>query len=257
MLEFLSSENYVEYNIILANILGLNGAVYCSEILNIQNKAKQKNKLVDNDYVKLNRDYIKKRTTLSIEEQLTVDANLIKINLLKKHQDDPDIVKLDLKLLISLMSSDDVELVDNIRDKLKLKTTKEIKGSKRQRNIAELKESISYSNYELVTAMRDWIDSIYSKPNGYLSKPVLKIFEDTLNDYTMLKDGSGMRDLDLALRLIKIATTQGYKDCQWAINVYERDQAILAKKEAIQKTQVVRTTEQVKATIDKLSDEVF
>ena len=80
-----------------------------------------------------------------------------------------------------------------------------------------------------------------------LFKNSIKLFQDTLNNYTQ-------GDLDLALRIVHIATAQSYKDCQWAINVYEKDKVIINRQQQ-QKLTALRVTDQIKA--DKLSDEIF
>ena len=132
---------------------------------------------------------------------------------MKKDVSDPDIVKIDVQLYLSIVTSDDLKLIENIKKEMKIKKPKGIKQSQRQYMINSIIDSIQCSSYELLTALRDWVDSIFSKPNGFLSKSTVRVFQETLYNYTQ-------GDLDLALRLVQIATIQGYKDCSWAINVY-------------------------------------
>ena len=250
LLDLMNSENYISFNIELAHKVGLESAVYCAELLNIYKKAYNKKKLIDNEYIKLDRNYIYDKTSLLIEDQLRCDLNLTKINLIKKNKDNPDVIKLDIQLLASIISSDDIKLKENIKELVTKKSPKGLKESSRQYMISELKNSIVCSNYELLTALRGWVDGVYANPKGFLSKQSIKLFQDTLNNYTQ-------GDLDLALRIVNIATIQGYRDCQWAINSYEDDLKI-KKKNLIQYSTVnnqVRTTEQVKA--DKLSNDIF
>ena len=94
--------------------------------------------------------------------------------------------------------------------------------------------------------MRDWVDGVYARPNGFLSKSSIKIFQDTLNSYTQ-------GDLDLALRVVQIATVQGYRDCQWAINMLQDSE----KRKQKQNNTQIRVTEQQVATKKDLSDIVF
>lgn len=250
LLDLMNSENYISFNIELAHKVGLESAVYCAELLNIYKKAYNKKKLIDNEYIKLDRNYIYNKTSLLTEDQLRCDLNLIKINVIKKNVDNPDIIKLDIQLLASIISSDDVKLKENIKELVTKKSPRGLKESSRQYMISELKNSIVCSNYELLTALRGWVDGVYANPKGFLSKQSIKLFQDTLNNYTQ-------GDLDLALRIVNIATIQGYRDCQWAINSYEEDLKI-KKKNLFQYSTVnnqVRTTEQVKA--DKLSNDIF
>ncbi len=247
LIELLNSNNYISFNIKTAQIFGLNTAVYISELLSIYEKATIKNKLVDNEYFKLDRKYVFIRTTLSIEEQLRIDSKLMKTGILLKHQDNPDIMKVDVKLFASVITNDDVSLLKDISKKLGGLAKKEPRESKRQAIITALKNSIQCSDYELLTALRDWVDAIFASPNGnYLSKASIKLFQETLNTYTK-------GDLDLALRLVRIATIQGYRDCNWAISVYEKDVRI--KKEVESKQP--RVTTQKRATLDTLGDTVY
>ena len=73
-----------------------------------------------------------------------------------------------------------------------------------------------------------------------------EIFQDTLNSYTK-------GDLDVALRIVQIATVQGYRECQWAINMFEDSE----KRKRKQENSQVRVTEQQVATKKDLSDIVF
>lgn len=250
LLDILNSDNYINFNIRAAQIFGLNAAVYCSELLNIFKKASKKNKLIDDNYFKIDRKYIFERTTLSIEEQLIIDANLLKVNILSKHKDNPDIISFDAQLFASIITDDNAKLIENISKKVKINAPKGVKESARQRIIAELKDSIVCSNYELLTALRNWVDSIYSNPKGgYLSKTAVKVFQDTLNNYTQ-------GDLDLALRIVQIADIQGYRDCNWAIAVHEKDKKI-QRQAQIANNNLPRVTQQERATINTLSDEIF
>lgn len=247
LLDLLAQDNFINVNINLIKSLGLNTAIYVAELLNIYRKAVTKNKLVDDMYIKVSRDYITDKTSLLNEEQLICDANLMKINAVKKCPTDPDLLVLDVQLILSLIASDDIKLIEDIRKRVTVKNPRGVKESKRQQRINALKNSIVCSNYELLTALRDWVDSIFSNPTGYLSEPAIKLFQDTLNNYTQ-------GDLDLALRIVHIATAQSYKDCQWAINVYEKDKVIINRQQQ-QKLTALRVTDQIKA--DKLSDEIF
>lgn len=245
------SDIFYDLNINLKSIqlLGLNGAAYMSVLLTIYSKATNKGKLIDNDYFKVDRKYISNTIGLLQEEQLICDLNLIKLGIMKKHAEDPDIVKIDVNLYLSLISSDDIKLIENVRKEMNIKKPKGIKQSQRQATINALKESIVCSNYELLTALRGWVDSIYANPNGFLSKSAITTFQDTLNNYTK-------GDLDLALRIVQIASIQGYKDCSWAINVYEKD-AKMKNKSNFRNNISVRVTEQEAASDADMSEVVF
>ena len=248
LLDLFDNSNSIIVNYKTIQIFGLPTAVYLTELLNIYKKAVRKNKLVDDNYFKVDRNYVAKTISLSIEDQLICDLNLGKINILKKSADDPDILNLDINLYLSILTDNDLKLYEDIKKKMKVKSPKGIAATNRQVVIKNLKDSISCTNYELLTALRDWVDGVYAKPGGFLSKKAIEIFQNTLNDYTK-------GDLDLALRIVNIATVQGYKDCQWAINILEKDNKL--QKNGVVINNNIRVTEQKVADKNELSDIVF
>lgn len=244
LLDIFSEDNHIVINYKAISLFGLNTATYFTLLISIYKKAIRKNKLT-NDYFNLNREYVKKLIGLSEEEQLICDHNLMMLSVLKKSPEDPNAIKIDLNLYLSIIASDDVKLIDDVRKQMKVLHPKTLKQSQRQLQINALKNCIECSNYELLTALREWVDGVYARPNGFLSKASIKVFQDTLNNYTK-------GDLDLALRLVQIATVQGYRDCQWAINLYERD-----NKSKVISNNNVRVTEQQIADKKDLSDQIF
>lgn len=250
LLDVLSTDNCITFNISVAHIFGLNAAVYCSELLNIYKKAVKKNKIVDDNFFKLDRKYVFNKTTLTIEEQLQIDSKWMEIGMLKKHKDNPDIIKIDIPMFLSIVSCEDENKLMNIIKEVKVVTKEEVKETKRMCICKNLKDGIECSNYELLTALRNWIDSIFAKPGSAMTKAVVKKFQSTLNEYTK-------GDLDLALELVNIATIQGYRDCKWAINIYEKDKRIKHQSELLSKSRLPRVTLQEVANKNELSDEVF
>lgn len=253
LLEILNQDNYISYNVKLATLFGLEGAVYCSVLLSIYQKAYKKNKLIDDKFFKVDRKYIYEKTMIPIENQLNIDLNWIKISLLTKNVDNPDIISLDINLIASLISNEDQTIIKNISKKLKVKSPKGTRETKRQVICNTLKDGIICSNYELLTALRDWVDAIFSNPNNFLSKKSVEVFQQTLNNYCKIP-GTNDCDLDKALNIVRIAAAQGYKDCSWAINYYEKGLRI---KQTVD-SKLPRVTEQ-KVVLDDtdLSEEVF
>ncbi len=249
-IDLLNSQNYIMVNMDAIRIFGLNTATYCAELLNVYKKAHIKNKLIDNNYFKIDRKFMFERTSLSVEDQLKSDANLMKVDIISKHEEDPDIIKFDFHLFASIISSEDSKLVEEISKKVNIKSPRGVKASQRQIIINSLKNSIPYTNYELITAMRDWVDSIFANPKAYMSKKTIENFKKCLDEYCK-------GDLDLALNIIHIATTQSYRDCQWAINIYEKSEQIKKQNEAFVAKNTPRITEQKKATKDTVGDKIF
>lgn len=251
LIDALNQENYVSYNVTLAGAFGLEGAVYCSILLGIQKKAADKHRLVDGEYFKVDRKYVYERGNIPVEDQLKIDLNLMKINLLSKHADDPDVIKLDVQYLASIMANEDVNLIDGIRKKMS-KNPKGTRETKRQAICNNLKNGISCSNYELLTKLRDWVDAIFANPNNFLSSKQIELFQQTLNRYCRMSNDSC--DLDKAIDIVNIAIAQGYRNCDWAIEYYEKGKRMKAKVDR----QAPRITEQRSASGEcDLSDEVF
>lgn len=217
LLDALDQRNFITVNTRAVRLFGLDAAFYLTELFTIYTKAKDKGKLIDEDFFKIDRTYITSRTSLTTEEQLICDANLIRVGVMKKSADDPNIIKINPNQYLSLISSEDVKLVEDVRKQMKVLKPKGVKASQRQIIINSLKNSIECSNYELLTALRDWVDGVFANPKGFLSKTAIKAFQTTLNNYTQ-------GDLDKALRIVQIATIQGYKNCDWAIKIYEEGQ---------------------------------
>lgn len=244
LLDIFDEDNSIIINCKAIKVFGLSTAAYFSTLIKIYKKAYKKKKLEDN-YFKVDRDYIQSLLGMPIEEQLVCDANLIKISVLNKSTDDPNKIKLDLNMYLSILNDEDVTFIKDIRKQMKVMHPKGIKQTQRQLQINTLKNCIECSNYELLTALREWVDGVYTRPNGFLSKLAIKTFQNTLNNYTK-------GDLDLALKIVQIASIQGYRNCEWAINEYERS----LKFKSENKTSL-RVTPQSVAKEEDLSNQIF
>lgn len=248
-IDILSPDNYHTYNIKIAQVFGLETAVYWAELLNIVKKAINKNKLDDNGFFRVDRKYIFEKTTVTIEEQLKIDSKLKKINVINTKADDDSLIALDIQLMCSIITNDDFNLLQDIAKKVRTKVNKEAKESGRRKVIENLKDHIVEveSNYDLITAYRDWVDGIYAKPKGYLSNKLIDIFVSTLRAYYK-------EDLAKAKRLIEIATVRGWREAAWVIQAYEQETNSVTR--LVNKTGV-RITEQEHATVDTVSQKVY
>lgn len=237
LIDLLSMDNYVSFNIKLAEILGLHAAIYLSELLNINEKAVRKDKIEDNCFI-IQRQYIKKRTTIPESEQKELDKMLVNIGVLKKSPDNPDKITLDLTVVTSLISAEPVTLKN--LEKM-IENSKPQKRTKTQVIIDQLKDKINVNNEELKQAYEEWIDAVYAK-QGWMSVKSVVVGQRTVDEYCN-------HNLDLALQIIEIASINGYRDIQWAINTYEKDYKLSYR--------VPTATSLRVASSDNLSDEVF
>lgn len=249
-LDLLSQGNFISFNITLAQILGLEPAIYCSELISIYRKAKSKGKIIGDEFFKLDRKYMFNRTTIPIERQLEIDQRWEKVKLLFKHQDNPDIIKLDIHMIANIVSGEDVKIKSDLSNILNPNISK-IKNERHQKRIEKLKSNIKCSDERMLKSLQDWVD-VMSERGGTnkISEQSVEIFQDTLYRYT-----NG--DVEKALQIVKIAIVQKYPDCQWAINTYERDMKMRAQNELFSKSRMPKTPPQKKATKDSLGDVVF
>ncbi len=212
LIELLSTANYVSYNIKVAELLGLHQAIYLSELMAINDKAIRKDKISESSFL-LDRDYITKRTTLTIEDQLGIEQNLIKLGIIEKPSDNQNCVVLNLHILTTLMMSPDEELIDNVKTLTALKNKSKPRATKAESIRQNLKSNITATNVELIEAYSDWIDSVYAK-QGWMSKKAVVIAQSVVDEFAN-------HDLNVALDLINIASLHGYRDMTWAINKYK------------------------------------
>ena len=218
LIDLLSTDNLASYNTKIANVMGLHTAIYINELINISNKAIAKNKLIADKFFVLDRKYITRRTTLGLEEQLTIDTKLIKVAVIQKADNSTDTLYLDIDKLAAIISSDDSEYLDKVKKKTEVKTTAlpGMKMTLRQKQVEEFKKGLTIVHAELREAYEGWIEGVYANPKGFLSKTAVKVFIQTVDEFA-----NGY--LDIALEVIKIATINGYRDAQWAINKYNED----------------------------------
>ena len=243
LIDLLSTDNLANYNIKIAQVMGLHTAIYINELINISNKATQKNKLIADKFFILDRKYITKRTTLALEEQLAIDTKLHKVNVMQKADNEIDTIYLDIEKLASIISSDDSEYLDKVKKKTEVKTAAlpGMKQTLKQKQALEFKQEINVTHPKLKEAYDGWVDGVLANPKGFLSKRAVKIFIDTVDSFA-----NGY--LEVALKVIDIATTNGYRDATWAINKYNTEY------NNTNRNNYVDTSRQ---RVVKLADEVF
>lgn len=210
-------DNYVNFNIQFAQILGLHTAIYVSELLNINEKAVRKKKVKDNFFT-IDRKYIKDRTTIDIPEQKEIDKCLLNLGILKQDKDNMDTLTLDLTVLTSLVSSEPT----TVKDLQKIVKNAAPKKKTKSAIIADsLKAKLNVSNPELHELYCQWIDTVMHK-QGWMSATSVTTAPQVLDAYCD-------HNLDMALEIMKIASLNGYRDIQWAINSYEDDHKVSYK----------------------------
>lgn len=217
IIDLLSTDNYVSYNIQLAHLLGLEHAIYLAELLRVNSKAIRKSKLT-NGYITVDRDYIFNRTTIKPERQQELDNDLAKLGILEIDFNNHCMLILHIEVITTLVLDDSEEIKSDISKIIKKKASKK---SKDETIKDALKENIVTDNIELRQAYYDWIDSVFAK-QGWMSKKAVITAQSEIDKFTN-------RNLDLALKLLEIASISGYRDITWAINAYNKNYSVSYK----------------------------
>lgn len=239
ILDLFSPDNYLMINKDAIKILGLNTAVYCSILSSICSKVINKNKYVNEyKYFEVDRKYIEKQTQLNTEEQLKCDLNLAKVNIIKINEENPNIIYFDTEVYASLLSSENIKLLDKVSEKVKIENPKGLKGATKKASIQAIKNSIECRTPEVITRLYTWIDSIFEAGKG-ISKAQVKLFKDQLDDYC-----NG--DLYKAIKLLDIAIATNYTNFEWVKNNYEK---------ATKPTNII-TTPQVRVSTQRRTTEI-
>jgi hypothetical protein len=237
LMDILATDNMASYNVKIAQVMGLHTAIYLNELMNINEKAFRKNKIEENFFT-IDRNYIQERTTLDEDKQKEIETNLLKIGILEKTEANGDTISLNITILTSILMSPDEKLIKNISNLAHIKPTKSAKAKTIKNN---LKAYIETTNEELQQAYGEWIDAVYSK-NGWMSKKQVTAAQEVIDTFSN-------RNLDLALKIIEIATIHGYKDMTWAINNYKRDYNV--------SYHITASPQVVDDTPPSVSDEIF
>ena len=206
----LSTDMYVSFNCKLAQRIGLHTAIYVTELLNISRKAYLKGKLYNEKFFKIDRAYIEERTTLSRKEQRELDEILVNLNILQIDESSKDLLCVDADALTGVLLDDRKTVEAKIKPIVKRK-----RSSKREEVTLALKNRIETDNPELKTAYEEWIDAVMAR-QGWMTAAAVVEAQKVIDRYTN-------KDLDLALELLKIATINGLRDINWAINDFEKE----------------------------------
>lgn len=217
-LDIMSSYTTLQVNIKLANMLGLDVAVYVAELLNIYPRvvAKKKEELLENEgYFELDRDYITKRTTLKAEDQLRIDIGLNKLGILAYRENDLNWIKLDVEKLCSYLVEDDIDQIREIQriSKLRREDTANAKKCSVKLNLFA---ALSETDPDVLDAYKTWIDAMIEAKKP-VTKAAVEIYQKNLNNYTDRKD--------VKIKILEIATSLAYHEFAWARSQYEKNYA--------------------------------
>ena len=74
------------------------------------------------------------------------------------------------------------------------------------------------TNSELRDAYGSWIDAVIDR-QGWMSKKSVELGEELIDSFSN-------RNLDVAISVLNLASINGYRDINWAIDAYKKQQKI-------------------------------
>lgn len=195
--------HYGSFNIKLAQLVGLKEAVYVQCITQL---------CCDGNVtsIDVDRQYITCRTTLDVEEQLTIDKELIKLDLIRKKDDDN--ITIDFDKLTSFVSQSSLNTLPDVVSNIKSmnKSTRATKEEIQRRNAMK---NISTTNPELRDAYSLWIEAVLTRYG--------KITNGSVIQAEKAVDSFANHNLDVAISVLEFASIKGYDNMELNIQLYK------------------------------------
>lgn len=189
----------------LIKLAGFEVAAYWAELQSILKQVVKKNTMDEFGFFSLDRDYLERETTLTLNKQLKCEERLISLGVIAKDPQNPNRLSISVHGMIEIITDEDTK---------KLKKTSAVKKDEKAAKIAgikiNMKKAILETDPELRAAYERWIDGMIDAANCRFTKAVVQLFEETVTTYT--------KDKAKRLKIIEIATVNSYKDAGWAIN---------------------------------------
>ena len=189
----------------LVKIAGFEVAAYWAELQSILKQVVKKHAADEHGFFILDRDYVERETTLTINKQLKCDEKLISLGVMLKDNTNPNRLAIAVNGMVAVITDEDTT---------KLKKTSAVKKDEKAAKIAgikaNMKKALLETDTELRAAYERWIDGMVDAANCRFTKAVVQLFEQTVTSYTP--------DKAKRLRIIEIATANSYKDATWAIS---------------------------------------
>ena len=189
----------------LAKIAGLEVAAYWAELQSILKQVVKKQTMDERGFFPLDRNYVERETTLTVNKQLKAEEKLIELGVLLRDAEDPNRIAIAVNGMVAIITDEDTTKLKKTG-----KTSVDEKAAKIAGIKATMKKALVETDPELRVAYERWIDGMIDAANCRFTKAVVQIFEKTVTEYSPNKA--------IRLKIIEIATTNSYKDATWAIN---------------------------------------
>ena len=189
----------------LVKIAGCEGAAYWAELESILKQVVKKCTSDEQGFFLLDRDYLERETTLSINKQFKCEEKLVAMGVLLRDPENPNRLSISVDNMYSIITNEETT---------KLKKTAAVKKDEKAAKIEgiklTMKKALVETDSDLRAAFERWIDGMVDAQNCRFTKAVVQLFEKTVTDYTP--------DKNKRLKIIEIATINSYKDATWAIS---------------------------------------
>lgn len=189
----------------LVKIAGFEVAAYWAELQSILKQVVKKQTMDEHGFFTLDREFVERETTLTINKQLKCDDKLMSLGVMLKDMENPNRIAIAVNGMVAVITDEDTT---------KLKKTSAVKKDEKAAKIAgikaNMKKALLETDLEIRAAYERWIDGMIDAQNCRFTKAVVQLFEKTVTEYTT--------DKNMRLKVIEIATVNSYKDATWAIN---------------------------------------
>ena len=190
----------------LVKLTSFEVAAYWAILQSILKQVVKKQTADEQGFFTLDREYVERETTLTVNKQLKCEDKLIELGVLAKDTENPNRITISVSNMIEIITDEDTK-------KLK-KATKAAKEEAKAAKAAGMKETMKRFTQEQDTEIRNayyqWIDGMIDAANCKFTKAVVQLFEQTVSAYTP--------DKAKRLKIIEIATINSYRDANWAIS---------------------------------------
>lgn len=189
----------------LVKIAGFEVAAYWAELQSILKQVVKKNTADEQGFFNLDREFVERETTLTLNKQLKCDDKLISLGVMMKDPTNPNRISIAVNGMVAVITDEDTT---------KLKKSAAVKKDEKAAKIAgmkiNMKKAIVETDSEVRAAYERWVEGMVDAANCRFTKAVVQLFEKTITEYTT--------DKATRLKIIEIATVNSYRDATWAIN---------------------------------------
>lgn len=214
LLETMSPYYQIPVNVKAIQVFGLGCATYWATLVDIYPRVimKKLDSLTQNQgYFTVDREYIFKRTSISVDDQLLYDIGLSKAGVLAQDAGDPNKIAINLDRMFEILAESDYTVLEKLRKKAATKKTDEA-AAKRAGMVATLSSYAAQlaQTPEVEEAYRLWITAMVESKKAKMSKPVIQLFHEAMCAYT--------QSPELQIKILRDATASGYTNAEWVIN---------------------------------------